>query len=226
MTMSESRSEAFQAENAADALLNEEPVWTVLRGLCCRPIEKIVRRWNWKAAFLSSLIRSLIFLFANMSAGYSAALAAMAREFGFRAVASGFYGGITQSFRVAQPRWLGTLTAVLLMPVLNHSAEFLLHSLLRTPNLKTSMGASIGFTVLSTGFNLFAMRKGVLITGPNNQNLAQDLKMMPKLLLSYTLLLLTAPWSVIACFMRKWNAANRPLLPVVQSAEAQRWLHD
>jgi hypothetical protein len=36
-------------------------VYEVLRDLTSHPFELVVRRWNWKAALLSSLLRALIF---------------------------------------------------------------------------------------------------------------------------------------------------------------------
>jgi hypothetical protein len=138
-------------------------------------------------------VRAVIFFAANLTAGRFEALAAMAREFIFRAAASGFYGGMTESFRAAQPRWAATLTALVLLPVLNHSAEFALHWSLGTANLKTSISASVMFTVFSTGFNLFAMRRGVLITSGKPQSLSRDLVMVPGLILSYCGAILQTP---------------------------------
>jgi glycosyltransferase involved in cell wall biosynthesis len=46
----------------------------VLRNLLLHPIETIARRWNWKAALLSSSVRALIFFAANLPAGPRASL--------------------------------------------------------------------------------------------------------------------------------------------------------
>jgi hypothetical protein len=78
-------------------------VWDVLNELRRNPVELLVRQWNWKSALFSSVLRALIFLFANLTAGWRAAAGAMAAEFVFRAVTSGFYGSLTQAFRKAQP---------------------------------------------------------------------------------------------------------------------------
>jgi hypothetical protein len=45
--------------------------------------------------------------------------------------------------------------------------------------------ASIGFSVVTTTFNLFAMRRGALIVGPGKQSLASDLRRMPALMLGF-----------------------------------------
>jgi hypothetical protein len=78
------------------------------------------------------------------------------------------------------------------------------------------MAASVGFTILSTGFNLFAMRRGVLITGNLRQSLGQDLKMVPGLLLSYCLALVRIPrdvirllWSSCQKLGPSWNSSRQ-----------------
>ena len=39
-----------------------------LSRLVSRPLDLVVHRWNWKAAFFSSIVRGVIFLLANLSA--------------------------------------------------------------------------------------------------------------------------------------------------------------
>jgi hypothetical protein len=56
----------------------------------------VVVLWNWKAALLSAWWRGLIFLVANLPAGYIAALRAMATELVFRTIASGVLGAVTE----------------------------------------------------------------------------------------------------------------------------------
>jgi hypothetical protein len=189
----------------------EETVGKVISNLCLRPRQYIFQRWNWKAALLSAIVRASIFFFANLTAGQSAAVAAMIREFLFRSIASGFYGGMTESFRNAKPRWAATLVVLVTMPFLNHSAEFLLHWLLGTPNLKTSMIASVGFTILSTGFNLYAMRREVLTTRQNCRGLGEDLKMIPGLLISFSVAIIKGALAVPANLCRLCMHENRRL---------------
>jgi hypothetical protein len=59
-------------------------------GLITRPVDLVVRRWNWKAALFSSLTRGIIFLAANLTAGWRAAVGAMLAEWIYRALTSGF----------------------------------------------------------------------------------------------------------------------------------------
>jgi hypothetical protein len=147
--------------------------------LVTRPVDLVVRRWNWKAAFFSSLIRGFIFLLANLAAGWRAAASAMLAEWLYRALTSGFYGAITQTLGETEPEWHGAIAAMILLPVSSHSLEFLVHWLRHTPHLKTSIISSMSFTVVSTLFNFYAMRRGTMVVGRNCPSLAQDLRAMP-----------------------------------------------
>jgi hypothetical protein len=150
-----------------------------LHRLVSKPVDLIYRRWNWKAAFFSSLIRGIIFLLANLTAGWRAAVAAMLAEWLFRAATSGFYGAITQVLGEVEPEWHGAVAASVLLPVVSHSLEFILHWLRHTPHLKTSIIASMSFTIVSTLFNVYAMRRGTMTVGENAPSLGQDLRAIP-----------------------------------------------
>ena len=136
---------------------------------------------------LSSIFRAAIFFFANLAAGWPAALAAMRTELFFRALSSGFYGALTEAFREAEPPWAATLTVALLLPLANHSAELLVHWMLGTRRLVPSILCSVCFTALSTLFNFYAMRRGALVVGAGRQSLLSDLKRIPALLLDFVL---------------------------------------
>ena len=153
------------------------------------PFSVLVKRWNWKSAVLSSLFRAAIFFFANLAAGLPAALAAMQTELFFRAISSGFYGALTESFREAEPPWAATLAVAVCLPFANHSIEFLVHWMRGTRKLVPSILSSVGFTLLSTLFNFYAMRRGALVVGAGRRSLAQDLRSMPRLLLEFVLVI-------------------------------------
>jgi len=162
-------------------------VGDVFNGILRHPVRKLIRRWNWKAALLSSLLRATIFFFTNLIAGWHAALGAMLAELVFRSITSGFYGAITESFSLARPAWAATAAAMVALPLLAHSMEFLVHWLRGTPKLGLSIGTSVAFTGLSTAFNLYAMRRGILTTTGSSQSLRHDLSQIPRLLLGFML---------------------------------------
>lgn len=145
----------------------------------------LLRRWNWKSSLLSSLVRGGIFFSANLGAGLGAATSAMLAEFALRAVTSGFCGALTQAFRRVQPAWKGMVAVLLLLPVANHALEFTLHWFRGTPALLVSIAVSVSFTVVSTSFNYFAMRRGLLTVGQGSQGLLYDLAQMPLLIWRY-----------------------------------------
>src|ERR1700733_2303578 len=138
---------------------------TALLRLAASPRKQIFERWNWKAALFSARVRGFIFLFANLRSGWRAAAGAMLAEWLFRAATSGFYGAITQTLGEVEPEWPGVGSAMVILPVVSHSLEFLLHWLRHTPHLKASLISSITFTVFSTLFNLYAMRRGTMVVG-------------------------------------------------------------
>jgi hypothetical protein len=137
--------------------------------------------WNWKAAALSAVMRATLFLGANASAGWRAAWGAFAAELVFRACTSGFYGGLTQAFASVRPAWAAGIAALIVIPSVSHTLEFMVHYLRGTPALGRSIALSALFTVVSTLFHLFAMRRGVLVVGSAAAPLADDLRRMPRL---------------------------------------------
>jgi hypothetical protein len=160
-------------------------VGAIFRLLLSDPAGQLLYRWNWKAAVMSSLLRAHIFLAANATAGLRRALSAAAAEFFFRFITSGFYGSLTQAFRNAEPAWAGVAAVMILLPLISHSMEFALHFLRGTPHLRTSIISSVIFTMFSTAFNWFAMRRGALVVGDEQSPLGSDLARVPALLADF-----------------------------------------
>ena len=154
--------------------------WETLVALLRDPVPTLVRQWNWKSAIFSSLCRAAVFFFANLSSGIEAATGALVAEFLYRSVSAGFYGALTQAFRKSEPRWAATLVVLIGVPGVSHAIEFCLHWLRGTPNLRASILASLVLTLISTSFNLHAMRGGVLVVGSGEQSLADDMRSLPK----------------------------------------------
>ncbi|MDX2034255.1 MAG: hypothetical protein SF339_26505 [Blastocatellia bacterium] len=166
----------------------------VLRSLLSHPVELLIRRWNWKAALLSACVRGSLWFLANLSAGVGAAVSAFLIEGAFYAAIAGFYGALIQAFRRAEPAWQATLTVMGLMPAINHTLEYMVHRLSGTEKVGAGIAASICFSLLSATFNLFAMRRGVLIIGAERQSLFADLRQMPRILLEFLLVIPRMLW--------------------------------
>lgn len=153
-----------------------------LRRLVTHPVDLLIRRWNWKAALLSSLIRGIIFLLANLRSGWRAAVGAMLAEWTYRALTSGFYGAITQVLGEAEPEWQAAVAAMVILPLSSHTLEFAVHWLRQTPHLKASIISSLIFTVFSTLFNFYAMRRGTMVVGKHSATLGADMRAMPRVI--------------------------------------------
>ncbi len=141
--------------------------------------------WNWKSAVVSSLCRASIFFVANWSAGLDAAVAAMQVEFLYRAVAAGFYGSMTERFARMRSERRVTWAAMMVVPGISHVVELAIHLWAGTPMLGWSVAGSVAFSILTTRFNLFAMRRGSLTVGHGSATWWQDLKAMPALFVAF-----------------------------------------
>jgi len=177
-----------------------ERVSAVWGQLLRRPDRYLVARWNWKSAATSAVLRGTIYFFANLPAGFHSASGAMLVEFSYRTLLSGASGSITQALRTADPPWAAAFSAMAVLPLLGHLIEFTIHFLRGTPRLTSGITASIGFTAISTLFNLYAMRRGVLITGPESRSLAEDCAALPRVIGGF---ILAGPRALRDRFRRK-----------------------
>ena len=203
--------DSLTTPNPAATKLRARPptVAGALLSVLCHPGEYFIRRWNWKSAVTSTLFRAPIFFFVNLAAGPKAAAGAFVTEFVLRSLTSGFYGSLTEAIHDAEPGWLAGLTAMVLMPVANHSLELVVHWLRGTPKLVNSILASVLFTAVSTLFNLYVMRQGAFLVGENRQSLGQDMRRMPRLVIGF---LAVGPLALIRWLKRRGTPAI-PLRP-------------
>lgn len=160
-------------------------VGRVFLRLLRHPSSFLLRRWNWKSATLSCLIRGSIFFTINSLSSLAAATSAMLLEVSFLSVTAGFYGAFIQAFRKVKPDWAASLTVMLLLPATHHALEFFIHSAGGTKKLSLSILASAGFSALSACFNLFTMRRGVLIVGNHQQSFRRDLAQLPEVIVEF-----------------------------------------
>ena len=170
--------------------LVSEVVWNLFR----HPVENLIRQWNWKSAVLSALTRGALFFFANLGAGFSAAIGSMGLEMAFYITVAGFYGSATEAFRKARPAWLATAMMMFVMPAINHSLEFALHWSSGTKKLTTSIIVSVAFSMLSAMFNLFAMQRGAFIVGAERQSLLEDFRQTPRIIFDFLTFVPRAVW--------------------------------
>lgn len=147
-------------------------------------IDWVFAAWNWKSALLSSVGRAAIFFGISLQSGIAAALAAGQTEFIYRALAAGFYGGLTARLSRMEPPWIGTWSALIVVPAIAHTIEYSVHYWAGTANAGEAVLASIAVSVATTRVNVFAMRRGLLVTGANRHSLRHDLAQLWRLALT------------------------------------------
>lgn len=164
-------------------------VFAAIEDLLRNPYDHLIRRWNWKSAVTSAVIRGLIFLLVTLPAGRAAAAGAMIAETLYRAATSGFFGAITQRLSKVKPDWVAAVAAMLVLPILNHVGEFAVHWMRGTPRLAVNIGASVAFTIISTLFNLYIQKQGVLLVGEEKSlTLWEDLATIPRMIAGFVTL--------------------------------------
>jgi hypothetical protein len=165
--------------------------------LICHPVRNLVLRWNWKSALLSPLVRGVFVFAASAGAGADAAVNAVIVEVLYRSLTSGFCGAMVEAFRSAEPYWAGQLTVLLVVPLISDSFDLILHWRYATKEFGRSASISLAVTIVSTAFNFFAMRRGVLIVGERRRTLLQDLAMLPALAFGFLAMVLRQTRSLL-----------------------------
>ena len=160
---------------------------TVLGEIASHPFG-LLRSWNWKSASCSALIRGCMFFLTNLRAGHGRAGKAMLAEIAYAIVAAGLFGAMTQRLRHAVPRALTAVVVWIGLPVGLLCLEAAWHYAMGTPRLRASMIASFILAAFGTGFNWFAMSRGVLVTGEGH-SFGRDLLRIPGLLAEFVLAL-------------------------------------
>jgi hypothetical protein len=176
-----------RAELAKEVVLPVAPpsVGVVFRQMFRHPARYFVAQWNWKSALTSALIRGVLFFVTNLTAGFQAASWALLLQFSYRVITSGFYGSFIQAMRYAQPRWMAGLVVGVGLSAVIHALELLVHWVGGTAELKRSILVSLGFTVISSFFNLYIMQRNALVVGEHAQSLAKDMAAMPRLIAGF-----------------------------------------
>jgi hypothetical protein len=161
-----------------------------LADLLTHPWQRLGLRWNWKAATLSTALRGGIFFTTSLTSGVGAAGRALAVDAAFRLPTVGLYAAIVQAFAHAEPLWAATAVVAVGVPIMSHVVEFAVHRAAGTPGLPAAIAVSVTFSVVSSVFQLFVMRHGVLVVGPGARRMVDDLARLPRLVLVF---LIAAP---------------------------------
>jgi hypothetical protein len=156
----------------------------VLCDIFRRP-QRFLLLWNWKAAWLSIMLRAPIFLGVTIRRGFRVAISAILIECLYCAITAGFYGAVVQTLRDAEPQWLTLIFITVVIPGIFQVFEFLLHHLHGTPHLRIAEFISIGVSAISALFNWYAMRRGALLVGGEGGSFGSDLRRLPALIFAF-----------------------------------------
>jgi hypothetical protein len=162
----------------------------ITRFLLRHPLQSMIMRWNWKAASLSALLRASIYLTAYIKHGMAEAIGVTVALSVFRFLFGGVNGAIIQSYRRVQPAWHAVLTVPLFLAALSHVMEYFVltgyDSVIGPIPKKNAILYSVIVSIISAIFNLFAMRRGVLIVKDETmQSFWRDLVRMPWLIFEF-----------------------------------------
>jgi len=161
----------------ATPVAEDESLGKALLDIVKRPVTNLLAAWNWKTAAISVVIRATLFFTTNLRSGRGSALRASLVEAAFAIFAAGLLGSVIQRLRDAKPVWATGLTVWLGVPMVLLSIQSAVHHAFGTPHMKTGLIVSFGMAALGSGFNWYAQKRGVLVTGMGAKS--GDLKELP-----------------------------------------------
>lgn len=163
-------------------IVTGRPLSSVLAEIWWHPKRFLFDGWNWKAAALSVLFRAPVFIISTQRHGLHTMATAGIVESVFRIAITGINASITQAVEWANPQWMVAILVLAAIPGVTMGLQAIAHGLASTPNLRTGLLASLTLSVVSSGFNWFSMRKGVLLVGGESPSFGTDLSRMPILI--------------------------------------------
>lgn len=191
------------AENLESVHDEQVSVADVFLSLFRHPAQ-IITRWNWKSAFLGSMLRGSFYFSVYQAAREKGIviLTAVLVEVVFRFITSGISGALIQSFRKAKPAWIATMIITVSLPAFSHTIEYITHyaqeeyfseilPAAENSARQQAFAVSVLVSVLSAMFNIFMMRNGVMLVGAGDESksFVSDLRNIPYLVSEFTLFL-------------------------------------
>ena len=165
--------------------------------LARHPVRELIYNWNWKHAVFTAVVRGGVFFATNLVEGWPSAVRALVVDAAFRVPLSGIYATISQALTPAQPRWAVLVVIAGLVPAASHAIELLVHWLMATPQLRTSVLVSVALSVMSALFTVFSVRRGAFIVGETARPFWQDVRCLPGLLVDFLLAPARLAWRLV-----------------------------
>jgi len=161
-------------------------VFQALQDVGRRPWWHVRTHWNWKTAIMSVAVRGSLFFVTNLAFGVTTATRAWLVDTAFRIPLVGVSGAIDQAFTDAEPVWAASAVAMVVVPLLSRAIEFLVHWIAGTPELLVGVLVSLAFSAVSNPLTLFAMRRGALVVGTEDEDsFARDLVRLPRIVADF-----------------------------------------
>lgn len=187
------------ADDLEEVWDKEIAVGDVFRNLLRHPFQ-LITRWNWKSAVLAAVVRSSFYftVYKASKESWAVTLTAVGIELAVRFLTTGIAGAVVQSFRRATPEWAATAIISISLPTVTHLIEFFTHYIqekyyadIFAPSANNArqktFAISVLFSVVSAMFNLYLMRRGVLLVGAGEetQTLRNDFKKIPLMIVEF-----------------------------------------
>jgi hypothetical protein len=149
--------------------------------------------WNWKAALITAICRAG----ACMAALWHSPLYTRehfgAVEAAYVLLTAGIFSAWQQQALDVKPRKLGWVVTVLAIPLGSLAGDSALHLWLDNGDMKALGISALIVTVASAMFHWHIMRNGAMLVGESSRSFMDDMKAMPRLLVTF----FTEPYQAI-----------------------------
>jgi hypothetical protein len=141
--------------------------------------------WNWKAALITAICRAG----ACMAALWHSPLYVREHfgvvEAAYVLLTAGVFSAWQQQALDVKPRKLAWVITVLAVPLGSLAGDSALHLWLDNGNMRALGIGALVVTVVSAMFHWHIMRNGAMLVGVNSRSFTDDMKAMPRLLVTF-----------------------------------------
>jgi len=141
--------------------------------------------WNWKVALLTAMLRGLACAWALRHVEAHARRHFGLVEAAFVLLTCGFFSAVQQQSLKVGREALAWFACVVAVPLVSLGCDAALHFWLDGPDTRRLGVAGVVFTVVSATMHWHMIRNGALLVGDEAHTLMADLKLIPKLIVTY-----------------------------------------
>jgi hypothetical protein len=141
--------------------------------------------WNWKAALITAICRACACMAALWHSPLQAREHFGAVEAAYVLLTAGIFSAWQQQALDVKPRKLAWSITVLAIPLGSLAADSALHLWLDYGNMRALGIGALIVTLVSAMFHWHVMKNGAMLVGENSRSFAEDMKQMPRLVVSF-----------------------------------------